>query len=639
MNGRGATDAPSIAEITKGAPADGAGEPVQRDSLANFFPALLLLTVLAAALEGGAAAVLNEAAFATAALSTAAFAVGVTVAWRQSHAGRPVRARAALAISLTLFGAVGSLMIPGVAQATALLPVVAVILVLPHVPRRAFTLVGAAAVGSAAVILIFDQLADREPAIAGLPGTIFRDAIHIGVLVLVLAGLSDFAISARNSLKATRELTERQLRVTTSRLSLVAALRVLRAEATPEATAAGIARALIDLPLVDVVAVLEATDDGLLVLAASGGEAVHITSGEILPPARARYLLERSQHGAWGELWVDHPRPEAEDERAIQHGMQGQVYAPILSGEEVVGLIGIATTDRDQAIHLVADLPSVGEAASVAGAILAPSLVARRTLSSTRGRIADIISTGAFHPVFQPIVDLQTGLTVGFEALTRFAAGDAPDRLFADAARVGLGPELEAATLAAAVGDAVRLPQNDWLSLNVSPAFLGECATLAAILRLRTRSIVLEITEHEIIRDYAPLHEAMRTFGPDVRLAVDDAGAGVANFQHLVDLRPDIVKIDASLIRGVNADVSRQALIVGFLHFAEASGALVLAEGIETQAEQDTVQRLGVTLGQGHRLGYPAPVATWANVTATMPRPPMLAEVIPIRRAGARPAE
>jgi EAL domain-containing protein (putative c-di-GMP-specific phosphodiesterase class I) len=96
-----------------------------------------------------------------------------------------------------------------------------------------------------------------------------------------------------------------------------------------------------------------------------------------------------------------------------------------------------------------------------------------------------------------------------------------------------------------------------------------------------------------------------------VRLAVDDAGAGIANFGHLVDLRPDIVKIDAGLVRGVNADVSRQALIVGFVHFAAVSGALVLAEGIETAAEQETVQRLGVTLGQGYHLARPARVEEW----------------------------
>ena len=73
------------------------------------------------------------------------------------------------------------------------------------------------------------------------------------------------------------------------------------------------------------------------------------------------------------------------------------------------------------------------------------------------------------------------------------------------------------------------------------------------------------------------------------------------------------MKIDAGLIRGVNADVSRQALIVGFVHFAAVSGALVLAEGIETAAERQTVQRLGVTLAQGYYLAAPAPVAAWEN--------------------------
>ncbi len=142
---------------------------------------------------------------------------------------------------------------------------------------------------------------------------------------------------------------------------------------------------------------------------------------------------------------------------------------------------------------------------------------------------------------------------------------------------------------------------------------LAECDVLAGLLSDRTRPIVLEITEHDAIADYAPLHEAMRRLGPDVRLAVDDAGAGIANFGHLVDLRPNIVKIDAGLIRGVNADVSRQALIVGFVHFAAVSGALVLAEGIETAAEQQTVQRLGVTLAQGYHLARPAPVEAWED--------------------------
>jgi EAL domain-containing protein (putative c-di-GMP-specific phosphodiesterase class I) len=440
-----------------------------------------------------------------------------------------------------------------------------------------------------------------------------------------------------------RELTERQLQVTTARLSIVAALRVLHALPTPEETAERIAAALGDLPLVDIALVLELTDDGLLVLATAGRKPHLIHYAGPLPPARTAYLLDRSRHGAWGELWAD--RPElGEDKRLTQPGTEGQAFAPILSEGHIVGLIAIATADPGQANHLVADLPSISEAAAVASAILAPALATRRQLSSTRVQIAETIASGAFHPVFQPIVDLETGLTVGFEALTRFATGDDPARMFADAARVGLGPALEAATLTAALRDAARLPPHGWLALNISPTLLGECRSLTTILANRTRPITLEITEHEIIDDYGPLHAAMRTLGPDVRLAVDDAGAGVANFQHLVELRPALVKIDAGLIRGVNADLSRQALIVGLVHFAAASGALVLAEGIETQAEEETVQRLGVTLGQGYRLARAAPIEQWVHADRSLRSTARLAKVIPISRparlnSGNAPAE
>ena len=120
-------------------------------------------------------------------------------------------------------------------------------------------------------------------------------------------------------------------------------------------------------------------------------------------------------------------------------------------------------------------------------------------------------------------------------------------------------------------------------------------------------------------------------WAPDVRLAVDDAGAGAANFRHLVELRPAMVKIDAGLIRAVNADVSRQAVVVGLVHFAAVSGALVLAEGIETRAEQAMVQRLGVTLGQGYRLGRPAPADSWTG-HGDVPHDVRLDNVIPLRK-------
>src|SRR6185295_903619 len=98
---------------------------------------------------------------------------------------------------------------------------------------------------------------------------------------------------------------------------------------------------------------------------------------------------------------------------------------------------------------------------------------------------------------------------------------------------------------------------------------------LAAVLARRDRSIVLEVTEHVPIDDYRAVRSAIDRQGPDVRIAVDDAGAGIANFSHLVELRPRIVKIDASLIRELDTDLARQAVLVGFVHFAAKAGCEV----------------------------------------------------------------
>jgi EAL domain-containing protein (putative c-di-GMP-specific phosphodiesterase class I) len=147
---------------------------------------------------------------------------------------------------------------------------------------------------------------------------------------------------------------------------------------------------------------------------------------------------------------------------------------------------------------------------------------------------------------------------------------------------------------------------------------------------------VLEITEHEAIGAYEPLRAASARLGTDVRFAVDDAGAGVANFNHLVGLRPDFVKIDASLIRGVDTDLSRAALVVGLVHFAAAAGCQVIAEGIETEAEGATVAGLGVLLGQGFLLGRPAEAATWRSTR--QPRSNQEKRPSPARRTRRGPA-
>jgi EAL domain-containing protein (putative c-di-GMP-specific phosphodiesterase class I) len=255
----------------------------------------------------------------------------------------------------------------------------------------------------------------------------------------------------------------------------------------------------------------------------------------------------------------------------------------------------------------------------VAETILAPALVARRDRAERRRGIEATISSAAFRPVFQPIVDLTTGVTVGYEALTRFEGGLAPDLAFAEARRVGFGLELETATLRAALDASVQLPKGAWLSLNVSPTMLLAGDRLRDILGVRARSLVLEVTEHDVVDDYGLLRDAFVALGADLRLAVDDAGAGVANFSHIVELRPDFVKIDIGLIRGINADLSRQALVVGLHHFARASNRDVIAEGIETAAELATLRALDMRFGQGYLLGKPADASTWSAMGLSAP--------------------
>lgn len=268
----------------------------------------------------------------------------------------------------------------------------------------------------------------------------------------------------------------------------------------------------------------------------------------------------------------------------------------------------------------MADLPAVSEFAAAASLLLTPMLVNRRETAIARAGIEAIISDRAFRPVYQPIVDLATGRRVGFEALTRFVDGRRPDVVFASAEGAGVGLELELSTLQLAILAAHELPRSAWLSLNVSPKLVLEGSGLARALAGRDRPVVLEITEHVAIDDYRAVRSAIDSLGPDVRVAVDDAGAGIANFHHLVELRPKLVKVDASLIRDLDMDLARQAAVVGLVHFAAKAGCMVIAEGIETEAEMVTAHALGVTHGQGFLIARPARVGTFARSEAS-PQP------------------
>lgn len=220
---------------------------------------------------------------------------------------------------------------------------------------------------------------------------------------------------------------------------------------------------------------------------------------------------------------------------------------------------------------------------------------------------------------FQPITDLSRNTIAGFEALARFSAEPhrTPDAWFADAAEVGLGVELEMTALAAALEGLERIPNDAFLSVNASAETACSGALAVELARVDLSRVVLEITEHAVVASYESVVAALRPLrAAGMRLAVDDAGAGVASLLHILELGPELIKMDISLTRGVDTSPARAALAFALVSFGRATGAAILAEGIETAAELDAVSRLGVRYGQGYLLGRPGPLPVPCRLTS-----------------------
>ena len=236
-------------------------------------------------------------------------------------------------------------------------------------------------------------------------------------------------------------------------------------------------------------------------------------------------------------------------------------------------------------------------------------------LERSRLRLQRLVADRALDAVFQPVLDLRTGRCAGYEALSRFdPAYGSPADLFTDAAEVDLGVELELLAVERALEHVDELPPDTWLSVNLSPATVLSEPAFELLTMPCSRPLVVELTEHVEIPDYAPLLSRVKELRErGVRIATDDAGAGYAGLQHILQLRPDIIKMDIGIVRDVHQDPVRQALAHSLATFAESIGAVLLAEGVEQHAELDMLARIGVDLAQGYLVakpgGLPGPVS------------------------------
>ena len=229
----------------------------------------------------------------------------------------------------------------------------------------------------------------------------------------------------------------------------------------------------------------------------------------------------------------------------------------------------------------------------------------------TRGQFERFLKGRGLKHVFQPVFNITNGDLIGVEALARFQGGPnrTPDIWFGEAHAMGVGVELEIASLKGALASLSRLPADIALCLNAGPEAMCSKEVLQLLMASESKRIVMELTEQVKVDDYPRLSSALKKLRlMGVRLAIDDTGAGFASLAHILKLAPDLIKLDRELVSGIDHDPVRRALAAALVSFAAQTRAEIIAEGIETAAELVVLRQLGIRYGQGFFLCCPTSV-------------------------------
>ncbi|WP_271079509.1 sensor domain-containing phosphodiesterase [Aurantiacibacter sp. MUD61] len=227
-----------------------------------------------------------------------------------------------------------------------------------------------------------------------------------------------------------------------------------------------------------------------------------------------------------------------------------------------------------------------------------------------RERVESMLDGHGVSTFQQPIMSLETGQPVGVECLSRFPdlTKRGPDAWFEDAELVGLGKELEMTAVRCALESLSHIPEGLYATVNVSPQTVASGAVRELLEDSGIPNLVVEITEHCQVDDFEELSREISALKAHAKIAIDDVGTGYAGLRHIVDLQPDILKMDMVLTRGIEADPARKAMTAALVRLAKEIGCTLVAEGIETEAEARTMKKLGVDCGQGYLYSRPLPV-------------------------------
>jgi EAL domain-containing protein (putative c-di-GMP-specific phosphodiesterase class I) len=262
--------------------------------------------------------------------------------------------------------------------------------------------------------------------------------------------------------------------------------------------------------------------------------------------------------------------------------------------------------------------------AAVQASGLADRIGMAQSTAVVQTKLLDLFFHLSSHAVaFQPIVDLRTGELFEYECLFRPQVGPLPttiSSIVAAAIETDRSVELDRFVIGVildrinGIERAKPEPSTTTYAINVTPASMldprFEAKAFAEQVRasgLSPQRVTLEVTEQQAVDDVEPLRrhvKALRRAG--FGFAVDDAGAGYASFTLIAALRPSIIKIDRDIVRGLQRDDAKQALVEAFVSFGRRIGAQIVAEGVERRAELETLRSLGVPYGQGFLLGRPS---------------------------------
>ena len=322
-----------------------------------------------------------------------------------------------------------------------------------------------------------------------------------------------------------------------------------------------------------------------------------------------------------GVLKVTSTRPSAfsDSDAAMLAGLSSFITATITALADV-GSATFTTLDNSWISQELEATKVTSPISTFLANVLRPGVVEDLEVAK---RVQSVLADRMFNIVYQPIFDLNTGHPMIWEALSRFSTVPhrSPSDWFHDAWRIGLGPELEFATASAALKVMGALPNGCRVAINLSPQLIEHPNFTLLLEMVDHNRLVIEITEHFDADNFERIRRILEPHRRNgIHVAMDDTGNGFSSLSSIIELSPEIIKLDFGLVHGIDFDPVRRSLATALVDFANTVNAIVVAEGIETEDELRTVRSLGVHYGQGFFLARPGPVSRVVSLPLNLNR-------------------